>query len=432
MFCGKLISIGGTSVEQLGERIKRLRKERKMTLADVAGDRLTKGMLSLIENGKANPSMESLQYIAEQLNINASELIQTDETENLRELLFKTEKLYREYVDTYSTERINEIKTDFLNELAPFINGREITGSSYEEIRIYEIFLVANYYFTGEFNEDEIRKVAKMYENVHAFSRILGCYAALCMKDFSKLNYESAAQKLLEGEKVVDQYKNFIGSIEKLDFYYNLTVVFAALNDEERTEHYLNLALEIAKEKKVFYRLNDFYRFLYYLNLQKLDRKKCDYYYKKMQAFMVIMEDPIEEMMVELLWIPYINIFLKDYEAAIAFEFKNGHLYEDVVDKAKPFVIAEKSYAYYMLGDYKNGAQIVQDLEIPSVNTHPIDLAFLYHGFACRALCLFELGQIEVAKRDILYAYNGVKTFSDSMQRRFIINGYERIMKEKL
>ena len=85
-----------------------------------------------------------------------------------------------------------------------------------------------------------------------------------------------------------------------------------------------------------------------------------------------------------------------------------------------------------MLGDYKNGAQIVQDLEIPSVNTHPIDLAFLYHGFACRALCLFELGQIEVAKRDILYAYNGVKTFSDSMQRRFIINGYERIMKEKL
>lgn len=419
-------------MELLGERIKRLRKERKMTLADVAGDRLTKGMLSLIENGKANPSMESLQYIAEQLNINASELIQSDETENLRELLFKAEKLYREYVETYSIERINEIKTEFLNELEPFMNEREITGSSYEEIRIYEIYLVANYYFTGEFKEDEIRNVAKMYENVHAFSRILGCYAALCIKDFSELNYESAAQKLLEGEKVMDQYKNLIGSIEKLDFYYNLTVVFAALNDEERTEHYLNLALKIAKEKKVFYRLNDFYRFLYYLNLQKLDREKCDYYYKKMKAFMVIMEDPIEEIMVELLWMPYLNIFLKDYEAAVVFEFENGHLYEDVVDKAKPFVIAEKSYAYYMLGEYKRGAQVVKDLEIPSVNTHPIDLAFLYQGFACRALCLFELGKVEEAKRDILYAYNGVKSFGDSIQQRFIIKGYEQIMKEKL
>ena len=65
-------------MDQLGERIKQIRKERKMTLAQVAGDRLTKGMLSLIENGKAQPSMESLQHIAGQLNVDIADLLQND------------------------------------------------------------------------------------------------------------------------------------------------------------------------------------------------------------------------------------------------------------------------------------------------------------------------------------------------------------------
>ena len=37
----------------LGERIRTLRKQRKMTLEALAGERLTKGMLSQIENNKA-------------------------------------------------------------------------------------------------------------------------------------------------------------------------------------------------------------------------------------------------------------------------------------------------------------------------------------------------------------------------------------------
>ena len=419
-------------MEQLGERIKRYRKEQKMTLADVAGERLTKGMLSLIENGKANPSMESLQYIAERLGINASELIQSDDTENLRDALFRVEKLYKEYYESYSLERIEELKIQLMEELTAVVAGREITGSTYEEIRLYEYYVIMLYITEGHVDEEEIMRIIKMYEKIHTFSQMLRGYSFLSLMDFGKLDYEKAVQHLLEAEKVVDKYKHVIGSIEKLDLYYNLTVTYAALNDEERTEHYLNLALKIAKEKKVFYRLNDFYRFLYYLNLQKLDQEKCDYYYKKMQAFMVIMEDPLEEIMVELLYLPYINIFLKDYEAAINFEFINGDLYVDVVDKAMPFVTSEKSYAYYMRGDYEEGIRIVENLNIPPQNTHSIDLAFLYQGFASRAMCKFKLGDVEDAKRDILYAYNGVKTFGPSIQQRFIFDAYVKILGEAI
>ncbi|MCT4573638.1 helix-turn-helix domain-containing protein, partial [Bacillus thuringiensis] len=51
----------------LGEKIKTLRKEKKLTQTELVGSELTKSMLSQIENGKATPSMKTLQYIAEKL-----------------------------------------------------------------------------------------------------------------------------------------------------------------------------------------------------------------------------------------------------------------------------------------------------------------------------------------------------------------------------
>ena len=79
-------------MQDLGSRIRQLRKERKLTLAQLAGDRLTKGMLSLIENGKAQPSMESLHYIAGQLQVDVSSLL-GDEVESFKELMLEVEEL---------------------------------------------------------------------------------------------------------------------------------------------------------------------------------------------------------------------------------------------------------------------------------------------------------------------------------------------------
>ena len=60
----------------LGERIRTIRKQRKMTLDSLAGEQMTKAMMSYIENNKANPSMESLSYIAERLGVKVSELLE--------------------------------------------------------------------------------------------------------------------------------------------------------------------------------------------------------------------------------------------------------------------------------------------------------------------------------------------------------------------
>ena len=78
----------------LGERIRKLRKQKKLTLEELAGTKLTKGMLSLIENNKANPSMESLTYIAERLEIELSQLLNEVNFDELQDILDQAEKIF--------------------------------------------------------------------------------------------------------------------------------------------------------------------------------------------------------------------------------------------------------------------------------------------------------------------------------------------------
>ena len=52
---------------ELGQRIKEARLEKGLSQRELCGDMITRNMLSLIENGNAQPSMDTLRYLAYQL-----------------------------------------------------------------------------------------------------------------------------------------------------------------------------------------------------------------------------------------------------------------------------------------------------------------------------------------------------------------------------
>ncbi len=52
-----------------GEKIRRLRRERHMTQEMLAGNKITRNMLSQIEKGNAQPSLPTLLYLAERLEM---------------------------------------------------------------------------------------------------------------------------------------------------------------------------------------------------------------------------------------------------------------------------------------------------------------------------------------------------------------------------
>ena len=56
----------------LGEKIKYLRKKRGMTQSDLAGEFMTRNMLSQIERGAALPSMQTIEHMASVLKVDPS------------------------------------------------------------------------------------------------------------------------------------------------------------------------------------------------------------------------------------------------------------------------------------------------------------------------------------------------------------------------
>ena len=59
----------------IGEKIHRLRVKRKMTQAELAGDQITRNMLSRVENGAALPSLPTVWYLADRLGVPAGFLL---------------------------------------------------------------------------------------------------------------------------------------------------------------------------------------------------------------------------------------------------------------------------------------------------------------------------------------------------------------------
>lgn len=58
-----------TSNISLGEKIRLLRKKVGLTQKELAGNQITRNMLSLIESGSTSPSVSTLQFLANKLNV---------------------------------------------------------------------------------------------------------------------------------------------------------------------------------------------------------------------------------------------------------------------------------------------------------------------------------------------------------------------------
>ena len=78
----------------LGEKIRLARLEKRMTQSEVASDKITRNMLSAIESGKAKPSLDTLIYVAERLELPLYYLLSDDidESEYKRTSLMPTIK----------------------------------------------------------------------------------------------------------------------------------------------------------------------------------------------------------------------------------------------------------------------------------------------------------------------------------------------------
>ncbi|MER2028320.1 MAG: helix-turn-helix transcriptional regulator [Solibacillus sp.] len=410
----------------LGERIKKLRKQKRLTQTELVGERLTKGMLSLIENGKAQPSMESLRFIAKRLNVDVDYLLDDGTLSMLRNLYTTIEEDVERRELIRDHEELQSLTIKIIEKIEPYLS--EIQGTNYEQIRIREVYFLMNRTINKAKSLDEYWKFIDQYEEIHAYSRMLRCYFYLCQAAIEQRNYNETLAILKQGEKRIEPYELMMDPMVILDLYYNLTISYSAVDNIRMSQHYLKKALNMAKKKQIFYRMDRFYHLLFIQSIANEDINKSKEYIDKLMLLSEFADDPTISVRYLYSKLHYMNIVEKKYAQIVP---EIGHYKTKLQDYLflfkNPIFIGEEMYAEFKLENYSKALQIGTALTIPDYLHHPIDLAKYYQFFAVRALASYYETDEVAAKRDIIFAKNGVEDFPETIYKKFIYKAFNEI-----
>lgn len=159
----------------IGKKIKQLRLRRQMTQNELAGEQVSRNMLSLIENGKAVPSLQTLEAFAERLKVTPAFLLAEREEERvlLKQQTMKDVRLaysgrnFRIAADLcrklYDMGMAKDDETDLILAECLFENAREsmLAGDVREACRLFDDMV---YYATRTvFYTEHLIGAAKLY-----------------------------------------------------------------------------------------------------------------------------------------------------------------------------------------------------------------------------------------------------------------------------
>ncbi|MCG7346349.1 helix-turn-helix domain-containing protein [Sporosarcina sp. ACRSL] len=395
-----------------------MRKQRKMTLETLAGDQLTKGMLSLIENNKANPSMESLSYIAERLGVEVSELLEEVSTQELREVLEKTEKLYNTEFDKLTDEYQQIIAL-----IDPYADS---LTQGYEAARLLEIYSRSLHVEKKEGWQEYSDKAAQIYDQLNIIPRrsAIGIFRSLVK--FTEHNYESALATLLKERSDIEARNVFIDPMTRLDFDYMEAALHYAVGDAKEAIRVMNNGIEFSKEKQVFYRIDHLYRLAVFHAMMTGDEEAMKYYVRKIELYGEFADDEEAVYFPTYVRTHYLTSYKKSYEEALDLinSFTNEN---ELANYQTPYFYMEKGKVLYGLEKYEEAIECFQSVTIADYVHHPFDLSIFYEKDAYTALCHLALGEEDKAVEAIDKAVENITPMPRTPYKDFIMDTYELI-----
>ncbi|WP_342388010.1 helix-turn-helix domain-containing protein [Salinicoccus bachuensis] len=378
----------------LGKRIRQLRKERKMTLVDLAGDKITKGMLSLIENDKSTPSMETLAHIAKELDVSIGYLTREGDEDWTKQMLAESD--FSHYF-SFPFEHIEKNILPQLDRVSQSNKGMEL----YNIIRIY-------YRYRGEHGtaDEYTEKIGKFYrsigiEHLVVRNRLNDAVSLMYSQDYSE-----AYSRLVETEAEVMEFKDYDSQLE-LDYYY-LKAVFSVSVDMKEFiplgDRVVALSYETENFKR-FFSANMILGYYYGLegdmekhkeyqgNLRKyLDFNRQEKYELELidtttpiTVFYVLVEDRQRHV---TLYEAYIENIEVHHEAG-TIQSSNMTFYH-------PLFMIELSY---FREDYRTVVEnYKENMYIRSAAQHPIDRIIMATRSCIYPLSLYQLGEKQEAR----------------------------------
>ena len=258
-----------------GEKIKRCRVYKGITLKELCGDKISISKMSCIENGKIKADKESLKYIAEKLEVDYEYLVRDVyeqikyNIEDIKSSDYSIDKL--EEIINYNLEysfkyQFNDLSLDLTHTLFQLY----MDNNKFENIH----GLIAKYYDlykTIETNEETIiyyndiatffMKTEEYHEAISYFSRVIDIYKNNDIKDKTKYIYACFYEGICyKNIKMVDKAYEclseilifddiFTGDKDRGEFYHEFAILNILLQ-KNQAQYYLDKALKYKRNDK--------------------------------------------------------------------------------------------------------------------------------------------------------------------------------------
>ncbi|BCC52250.1 MULTISPECIES: helix-turn-helix domain-containing protein [Bacillus cereus group] len=399
----------------LGEKIKALRKEKKLTQTELAGSELTKSMLSQIENGKATPSMKTLQYIAEKLECEPSFLLEEDEGK-IVELIQKMEPLIKANGDEVYKTLLPIVQTD----LPPTLNTA----------RLYKQFITAAAVMNDYNIEYYVETAVSIFEKYTLYRESTETKLLFYYMLFKQKKYKECLQMIAT---IRDEYKakNLeMDLITHIQLYLKEAIILLAYGNYEKCEKVILDALAFSKKHQVYYKTDEFYRILSYQKIITTDKEQYLYYIKKSEQFAIFTEDTLSAANIDILKAYYYNTVTNEYTIALEhLEQFREKLKNDPIFQDDGLYYLEKGKSLYGLKRYKEALETLKHATIPDYMSHPLDQSWVLTAGSYRALCYIELQDKKSALTEAKEAVQAIDSCPDSIFTSFIKETLQIIQK---
>ncbi|MHA6530840.1 helix-turn-helix domain-containing protein [Paenibacillus sp. BAC0078] len=393
-----------TTKQTLGDKIKHLRNTKGLTQSDLAGEDMTKSMLSQIENGRALPSMRSLQILAARLGVDAGYFLEEEQSEDLPRLVRDIEAKHKQknYQSIISTVK-------------PLMGGK--LPMTVDAARLMEFYVSACYYTGTDGGEEAIQRAVEIYErfNLYVESAKVQYLAYALM--FAQSRYQDSLELILRVRE--DYVSKKVGNdfLFEIDLHYAESVTLSALGDYDGSREAALAAIALSREEGVFYLTDHLYRVLSNLAQQSGNLDEARKYLDKAGLFVQLTEDDQSVQLLRLSEIRQANVEQR-YEEALLLGQQcrteaKGSRYESSW-------FLQSGIALYHLGRDEEALASLSKVTLPDDAYHPLDLAGYFTAYAYKAKIYASQGKMEEARQQSQIAYERVRQYPPSSYSKFI------------
>lgn len=396
----------------LGNKIKTLRKALGMTQSELAGNRLTKGMLSQIENSKATPSMSTLEYLAQQLGCEPSDLL--NEKEDYLPLLneIKNDKKQENYSVIY--DKLSQVVSENMPQ-------------GVMEAKLYSHYAEAGLYLDKPNMKKYIELAASYFKMNSLFLDSAETLWFYHQYRLSQGNWDESLSILSEIRKLYSGNGLEENIVFQLKLLLDEGIVLSALEEYEKSHLKMQEAIALSKETNVYYRMDDIYRIASNYPLVMKNDKEFLRLINKSRQYAIFSENKIALMMFPLLYAVYHNEITKDYKKAI-------HYLEEFAvnpEKVDELYYLEYGKALYGLGDIDRALQNLRKCHLSGALVHPIDVGMVQSAGIYIALCLNQQGYKDEAIEQINKTCDLLKSMPKSIYYKRAVEVRETLLNEK-